>query len=101
MIEIPNTWYVSEEPKEIVVVGVPMMIKEISADDYAKIVTTVTKGSRFDSSKYGDLLIEKMVQDPKIENIAMLKPGIRGQLIRELESALGISEEALKNSSSG
>jgi len=101
MAEIPDTWYVSNEPREILILGVTMTIKELSADEYAQLIAQVTTKTRFDSNLYGKLLIEKMVQNPTIEDVSKLKPGIRGQLIHELEAALGISEDALKNLNSG
>lgn len=97
MAELPTSWYVSEEPKTITVCGTDLSVKEISSEEYSQLVIQVTKGSSFDANRYGDLLIEKMVIDPKIENPSSLKPGIRGQLIRKLEDILGISANALKN----
>jgi len=97
MMVVPEAWYVSDEPVEIDMFGEKLKVHELSANEYGKIITRVTKDSEFDVGKYGDLLIKQMIIDPAISDPSKLKAGIKAHLIRKLETVLGISPDALKN----
>lgn len=93
----PPSWTASPDPVTIEVLGETLQVRELTADEYIDLMTTATTGDRFDSKKYCSGLIKQMIVAPDLDPAA-LKPGVRAVLVRRLESLLGISPEALKNS---
>ena len=96
-------WFVKDEPVEIQVAGVRLKVREIPAALYMHLATQAARNNKFDTDAYINSLVKEMVLEPEFTDadLARLKPGIKAKLVKELETLLGVSPEALKNEPSG
>jgi len=94
-----NSLYVSDDTMSSQIMGVDLVFREITGEEYAKILDQCVEkdGQTVNRSKYCRLLLEKTLVEPEGLEVTKLKPVAYTLMVSELERLLGLSEVALKN----
>ena len=96
--DLNRLYYDAEVIHKEELLGITFSIREISGEQYTKIVDMCTniRTSTLDRRKYMEELVKACVLEPAID-VHKMKPGPQTALISRIETVLGITEVVQKN----